>query len=220
MSDEITPTEGKVPDESKVDLSKVEKPVSNKQDISSNKPATEPDDLWNGEPFNAKVAKERLNELRNIEKQAKKDAKELELYRQKEREREEAEMTELQKAQKQLEDLQVQNANLQRDFWRREAAAQANLPSIFADRIKGATLEEMLEDAKKLADVLPKSKQQMPTLKSTNPANGEKVETDAEKRERLFGRQGNAFDFDQIIAKGGGVMEIVTKQSKEFGEAE
>ena len=119
-------------------------------------------------------------------------------------------MTELEKAQKQLEELQAQNANLQRDFWRREAAAQANLPSIFADRIKGTTQEEMLEDAKKLADVLPKAKQ-TPNIKSTNPSNGDKVETDKERRERLFGRQGNAFDMETIKAQGGGVVWVDTE---------
>jgi hypothetical protein len=191
MSDKKA-TEGETPE---VPAEKVEKV----EPVVSEKPATEP------EEFDQERAMTTIRTLREIEKQAKKDAKELELLRAKEREREEAEMTELEKARKQVEELNAEKAKLQTDIWKQQAAAEANLPSIFAERVKGSTLDEMKADALALAEALPKSKN-TPSLKATNPANGEKKETDAETRARLFGTPQNAFTMDMIKQQGGGVV--------------
>lgn len=160
------------------------------------------------EPFDKDRAMKTINNLREVEKQAKKDAKELETLRAEKQQRAEAEMTEAQKLQKQLEEAQARADKLQVDMWRNEAATIANLPSIFADRIQGKTKEEMLEDAKKLAEALPKEalKKTAPPIGATNPANANQNETDAQRRERLFGKQGNPFDLEEIKARGGGVI--------------
>lgn len=171
----------------------VEQPVK-----SSEPPANEP------EEFDKDRAMNTIKNLREIEKQAKKDAKELETLRAEKQQREEAEMTELEKANKQLADLQAKNAEMQANIWRNQAANEANLPPAFADRVKGATLEEMKADALKLAEALPKVK--APAIQPTNPSNGGHKENVAEMRERLFGRQGNVFDMDAIRQGGGGVV--------------
>jgi len=146
-----------------------------------------------------------INKLREQEKQYKKELKELEALRADKQAREEAEMTELEKAQKQLAEVQAKNAEMQSAIWRSQAAIEANLPSIFADRVKGSTLDEMKEDALKLAEALPKSKVN-PSLKPTDPANAEMKETEADKRRKYFGNQANVFDVDAIRAQGGGVV--------------
>jgi len=55
---------------------------------------------------------------------------------------------------------------------------------------------------------LPKdtTKKTPPNLNATNPANANQTETDAQKRERLFGKQTNPFDLDEIKKRGGGVI--------------
>ena len=166
-------------------------------------PASEPEQ----EPFDKSRAMATINKLREAEKQAKKELKELETLRAEKQQREEAEMTESQRLQKQVEEFKAQNAQLQANIWRNAAATEANLPSIFAERIQGATLEEMQADAKKLAEALPKQKS-MPTISPTNPANGNKPETEAQARERLFGKQTNVFDLSEIERAGGGVVWV------------
>jgi hypothetical protein len=158
------------------------------------------------EEFDKARAMELIAKLRDIEKKAKAESKELEQLRAEQKKRSEAEMTDLQRIQKQAEELQAQNAKLQSDLIRREVIAEVNLPSIFADRLQGTTKEEMLADAKKILEVLPKQKPAAPHLDPTNPANGQVTETEAQMRERLFGRQGNIFDVNRIKAGGGGVV--------------
>lgn len=157
------------------------------------------------EAFDKERAMKTISTLREIEKKAKQDAKELETLRAEKQQRAEAEMTETQRLQKQAEELTAQNAKLQSKLLRNEVITEVNLPSIFADRLQGTTKEELLEDAKKLLEALPKQNKTAPTLGVTNPANGQAAETDAQKRERLFGKQGNPFDLEEIKRKGGGV---------------
>lgn len=158
------------------------------------------------EEFDKARAMELIAKLRDVEKKAKAESKELEQLRAEQKKRSEAEMTDLQRVQKQAEELQVQNAKLQSDLIRREVIAEVNLPSIFADRLQGTTKEEMLADAKKILEVLPKQKPAAPHLDPTNPANGQVTETEAQMRERLFGRQGNVFDIGKVKSGGGGVV--------------
>jgi hypothetical protein len=170
-------------------------------------PPTQPAEA---EEFDKERAMKLINNLREVEKQAKKEAKELQELRAEKQKRSEAEMTELQRFQKQAEELQAQNAKLQSDLIRSKVIQEVNLPSIFADRLQGSNYEEMLADAKKILEVLPKqtTTKTAPTLNATNPANGQITETDAQMRERLFGKQGNVFDPNIIKAGGGGVVWI------------
>ena len=158
------------------------------------------------EAFDKDRAMNTIKTLREVEKKAKQDLKELETLRAKEKQREEAEMTETQRIQKQADEIKAENAKLKSDLIRREVIAEVNLPSIFADRLQGTTKEEMLADAKRLAEVLPKQNRTAPTLGATNPANGQTTETEAQQRERLFGRQSNPFDMEEIKKRGGGVI--------------
>ncbi len=160
------------------------------------------------EEFDKDRAMNTIRNLREFEKKAKPELKELEQMKAEQRKRAEAEMTEAQRLQKQLADTQAENARIMSDLWRREAADAAKLPSEWLDRIKGTTKEELLEDAKKLAEILPKQKPTPPHIDPTNPPNGQPAETEAQKRERLFGRQSNIFDMEAIKNNGGGVVWV------------
>ena len=192
----IEPTQGKTPEQPIEPVAPVEPPAT-----SAQQPAPEPVE----EPFDKDRAMNTINKLREVEKQAKKEKQELEQLRAEKQKRAEAEMTEAQRLQKQLEEAQAQNARLTTDAWRTKAAAAANLPSIFADRIQGATEEEMLADARKLAEALPKGKT-TPAINATNPVNASTTETEAQMRERLQGRNGKVFDYKAIQESGGGVV--------------
>jgi Skp family chaperone for outer membrane proteins len=157
------------------------------------------------EPFDQARAMKLIEKFRGEEKEWKKQQKELETLRAEKQKQAEAEMTEAQRLQKQADEVKAENARLQAEILRRDVIAETGLPSSLADRLKGATKEELLADAKQLLAILPPQKPSAPAIGATNPANGQTTETEAQKRERLFGRQGNPFDMDTIIAQGGGV---------------
>lgn len=157
------------------------------------------------EPFDKDRAMATINKLRETEKQAKQDRKELEQLKAEKAKRDEAEMTESQRNAKRAEEAEAKAAKLETDVMRRDVIAETGLPALFADRLKGTTKEEMLADAQELAKTLPNIKVP-PKLPANNPGGATTQETDAQKRERLFGPQGNPFDLDSIIAKGGGVI--------------
>jgi hypothetical protein len=158
------------------------------------------------EAFDKARAMDTIHKLREAEKEAKKQLKELEALKAEKVKRDEAEMTELQKLQKQAGELAQHNAKLAADILRRDVIAETGLPSLFASRLQGATKEEMLADAEELKKALPTIQNKAPHLPATNPANAQAVETDAQKRERLFGRQNNIFDVNAIKESGGGVV--------------
>ena len=149
-------------------------------------------------------AMDTIKKLREIEKQAKKDQKEFERLKADEQKRIEAQMSETERLQKQLAEFQQKNAELETNMLRRDVIVETGLPPQFADRLKGSTREELLEDAKSLASILPKHSQKSQAI--TNPADASLNETEAQKRERLFGRQSNIFDLKEIEKHGGGVV--------------
>lgn len=162
---------------------------------------TESHDEWDKERAKATILK-----LREQEKETKKQLKELETLKAEKQKREEAEMTESQRLQKQAEELANQNAKLQADILRRDVVAETGIPVFLSDRLKGTTKEEMLADAQELLKNLPQAQKNAPKLPPTNPANGELVESEQQKRARLFGRQSNIFDVKAIEEAGGGVV--------------
>jgi hypothetical protein len=166
----------------------------------------EAQDVVPEEPFDKDRAMNTIHALRAVEKAAKAEHAELEALKAEKAKRAEAEMTEAQKLQKQAEDAKAEAAQLKLDLLRRDVVAESGIPAIFADRLQGATKEEMLADAEKLKAALPQPTKQAPHLNATNPSQATTKETDAEQRERLFGRQGGAFDLDVIKAQGGGVV--------------
>lgn len=157
------------------------------------------------EEFDKERAMKTINQLREIEKQAKKDAKELEALKAEQKKREDAELTELERLKKENAEIVAENAKTKADLLRRDVIAETGLPAMFADRLKGETREELLADAQELAKTLPELKT-APKLPKSNPDNANPSETDAQKRERLFGKQGNPFDISAVKEKGGGVV--------------
>jgi len=176
----------------------------NESNASQQSDSNEP--TWkDGKPFNPEWAAKKIDELSQELKALKPKAKKADEYEAEQKKRAEAELTEAERLRKQLEETQAQNAKILSDLWRNKAATAANLPSIFAERIKGANEEEMLADAKQLAEALPKGKT-APSINATNPANANANETEAQQRDRLFGKQGNVFDMNAIREAGGGVV--------------
>lgn len=123
------------------------------------------------EVFDEKRAMDTIRKLREIEKQSKQDAKELARLREAEAKRQESEMTELQRVQKQAADLQAERDKLALDLIRRDVISETGLPPLLADRLKGTTKDEMLADAQELLKVLPQQTTAQPTTPHVNPTN-------------------------------------------------
>lgn len=157
------------------------------------------------EAFDKERAMATIHSLREIEKKAKQDAKELAQLKAEKQQKLDAELSETERLKKQAEEAQQENARLKSDILKRDVVAETGLPAIFADRLKGDTKEAMLADALEIMKALPQQKVN-PKVSATNPANGEMVETDQQKRARLFGTQQNAFNIDAIKQAGGGVV--------------
>ena len=127
-----------------------------------------------------------INALRAIEKQAKQDAKELARLKEAEAKRQESELTELQRVQKQAAELQAERDRLALDLIRRDIIAETGLPPLLADRLKGTNKEEMLADAQELLKVLPQKETTQqpatPHLQPTNPGGGNTQISDDARR--------------------------------------
>jgi len=156
------------------------------------------------EPFDKERAMATINALREIEKQAKKNEKELARLKEAEQKRADAELSEIDRLKKHAEEIEAHNAKLQGDILRRDVIAETGIPAVFADRLKGTTKDEMLADAQEIMKALPQKS--APNLPPTNPSSGQGAETEAQKRERLFGARNNLFDIKSIEAGGGGVV--------------
>lgn len=158
------------------------------------------------EPFDKERAMDTIHKLREIEKQYKIDKKALEQLKAEEQKRKDAELSEVERLKKHADELTKAKADLELSILRRDVIAETGLPAVFADRLKGATKEEMLADAETLKKSLPQIKQPGQTV--TNPGNASLNETEAQKRERLFGKQGNTiFDMESVKQMGGGVVQ-------------
>jgi predicted Zn-dependent protease len=84
----------------------------------------------------------------------------------------EAEMTELDKANKRTAELEARLKQIERENVQREIAAKVGLPAKLASRLQGETPEEMEADAKAILEDLPKPAQQQPLLDKTKPSPG------------------------------------------------
>lgn len=116
--------------------------------------------------------------------------------------REEAEMTELQKAQKRLAELETAYAAKELAERKRVIAEKNGLPPALAVRLQGTSDEELEQDAKALLESIPKpaDKQKPSGINPTNPSNASADETREQKKARLAGRPIDVF------GKGGGIM--------------
>jgi len=133
-----------------------------------------------------------LEQLRSALKQANAEAakrrKELEAVEADRKAKAEAEMTELQRAQQRMAELE--QALRQRDIadLQRAAAEKAGIPTALASRLHGATAEEIEADAAELVKLLAISKPQpqaAAVAANPGPAATQVRESDAERRRRL-----------------------------------
>lgn len=157
------------------------------------------------EPFDQERAMKTIEKLRSIEKQYKKDQKELERLQAEEKKRADAQLSEIEREKKRADELASENAKIKSDLLRREVVDEVGLPATFASRLQGATKDELLADAKELAKTLPQLKV-APKVPATNPGNANAPESEAQKRARIFGAPANPFDIESVKAKGGGVI--------------
>lgn len=147
------------------------------------------------EPFDAERAKALIDKLRGEIKTLKPYEKQVSELKAAEDKRKEAEMTDLQRAQKRIEELEAGAKASARREMQRAAADKYHLPAAFADLIPGDTQEDIDKKAEELSKAIPQPR--TPTLNPTNPQ-GNAQETEAQKRDRLFGTYSDIF-------KGGGV---------------
>ncbi len=138
------------------------------------------------EEFDKERAMVTIRKLRERDKEAERLAKKLEAFEKAEQERRQAEMSELEKAQQKATQLESELAGLRLKELQRQAAKTAGIPDELAERLRGATLDELQADAEGLAKLLPKK--QPPPVPPTNPGNASgQGETLEERRRRLLG---------------------------------
>ncbi len=135
------------------------------------------------EEFDKDRAMNTIKKLRDEEKQWNKERKEFEALKAEKAKAEEAKLDEIQKANKRAEEAETKAQRLERESLQRKAAESIGLPSAFAERIKGSTLEEMQEDAKQLLEAMPNKV--APKLPVNNPSSQPAGESEDEKRKRL-----------------------------------
>ncbi|MBK9497200.1 MAG: DUF4355 domain-containing protein [Xanthomonadales bacterium] len=122
--------------------------------------------------------------LKDANREAADRRKKLDAYEKAEQSRKDAELSESQRLQKEVETLRAQAERTNRELMQRDIAAEVGLPAIFAARITGNDKETMLEDAKAMLSALPSKP--TPSLSATNPGSGQsRSETDEERRKRL-----------------------------------
>ncbi len=144
MADESKETE-KVADE-------VEKPVDPKTETV--------------EELKAKL-EEAERRAKNKTDEAERHFKKLAKFEAEEAKRKEAEMSELELANKRAQELEAKVRQLEFGKLQHDIATKVGLPAVLADRIKGETPEEMEADAKTLLEALPKKT--APNAGATNP---------------------------------------------------
>jgi hypothetical protein len=154
---------------------------------------------------------ETIRKQREEMKQLKEAAKRLTELETAEAKRKEAEMTELQKLQAQLEATNKALHAKELAEARRAAADKVGLPAALANRLQGETPEELEADAQALLDTLPKPQPTEPAKPKSpgivNPgANGSTQETYAQQKARIQGSSIDPFDPETAKRFGGGVF--------------
>lgn len=144
--------------------------------------------------------------LKKANNEAAKYRKAAELAENEKKAREDAEMSEMDKLKRQVQEYEAQLAQTQREALQRKIARELELPDVLALRIQGEDEDAMREDAKALAATLPK-KPTAATLSATNPSNGQPAgETLAQQRRRVYGAGSDIFLPGEAAKLGGGVV--------------
>jgi len=152
-------------------------------------PATEPEEkVVDTTPETIESLKAQLEaekrKAQNKTEEADRIHKKLSKFEEEELKRQEAAMSDLEKAQKKAADLEAENKRLKVDSLKQSVAAKIGLPESLALRLQGETKEEIEADAKEILETLPKKS--APQIDATNPNGGtQRTETDAERRKRL-----------------------------------
>lgn len=165
-----------------------------------------------------------LERLRSALKERNKEElarrKKLEELEAKEKEREQAAMTESEKLNARLKELEEANAlkdqqlkQTERRELQRKVAKETGLPDGFAERLRGETEDELKADAATVLELLPKQEAEKkqpnaPKLDVTNPGDGKKGETQAQKKARLLGGHVNPWGSEGAADRGGGVIVV------------
>ena len=146
--------------------------------------------------------------LAKANREAAQRRKKLETYEKADQERKEAELSEMEKLQKQLADREAELNKLTITELKRSIAEEIGLPTAFAKRIQGDNEEAMREDAKSLLDAIPASKKPIKS-EITNPGDATKGKTDNQRRAELYrGDMTDPFDAEAAKSHGGGVHFI------------
>ena len=132
--------------------------------------------------------------------------KALEKLEQEKQARADAELSEMDKLTKRLQEAEARAKSLELSQRRSNIAAKVDLPAGLAGRLQGETDEEIEADAKFLLSQLPK--QTAPKLNPTNPGGEAKVPTEDALRKSLYGSQTNMFDPAFQKQSGGGVLIV------------
>lgn len=136
-----------------------------------------------------------------------------------ETERKEARIKELETAKQEIESKlkQREYADLQTKVAKavsKELGIPYELVETIADRLRGETEEELTDDAKKIFAVLPKpqeepQKKAAPKLEPTNPGNGVQGETLEQRKQRLRGdNKSKMYDPTWVSNNGGGASFV------------
>lgn len=138
--------------------------------------------------------------LKEANKEAADRRKKLEAYEKAEADRKAAEMTEAEKTAAKLKEYEADLAKTRRENLILKVAKAAGLPDELAERLQGATEEELKADAEKLKAFMPAAPEK-PKLKidPTNPGGAHLEETREQKKARLMGQAPN-------IWEGGGIV--------------
>lgn len=164
--------------------------------------------------------------LKEANAEAAKRRKELERYEKAEQERKEAEMTDMQRLQAQLEKLQAERDQAAAELkqrqildTKRKVAREVGLPEALAERLAGDNEEALTADAKAILEALPKAPEptaqpeRKPTgarINPTNPGpNATGGDTDEQLRSLIYGqpaRGSGMFTPDGATRHGGGVV--------------
>lgn len=132
-------------------------------------------------------AEELARKLRNKEEEAARLHKKVEKFEQEEAERKKSQLTEKERLEAERDEALKTAAELKTKQAQRDAAEKVGLPLVFADRIKGATPEDMEADAKMLLESMPKAPKKPGPTPPSSPADGTQTITDDERRKFLFG---------------------------------
>lgn len=132
-----------------------------------------------------KAENERLKQhALNKEEEAARHFKKLEAFEKAEKDKKDAELSDLEREKKRAGELEAENKKIKLDLIKQQTATKLGIAE-FADRLIGETPEEIEADAKQLVEKLPKKPA---TTSPTNPGGDRQVaETDAERRKRLLG---------------------------------